>query len=277
MKKSFIFGLTGLLALSTLKAQTPELQKMWETEATLRIPESVLPDKDHKLLYFSNIEGETNAKDTKGSIGKLDPNGKIVNIDWLTGLNAPKGLAMHDGKLYVADVDEIVVIDMKEAKVLERISIFDAKFLNDITIDKNGIIYVSDTRKGIISRIENKAETVFLTEVKGVNGLLAVDETLYYLSAGALWKADKNKILTKIAEGMDESIDGLVQTKSGNYIISCWSGIIYYVKPDGSKTVLLDTREQKLNTADIGYDATKSMIYVPTFFGNTVVAYKLKE
>lgn len=277
MKNSFVYGLTGLLALSTLKAQTPQLQKLWETDANLRVPESVIVNPDHKFLYFSNIEGEVNAKDTKGSIGKMDPNGKVLNIDWLTGLNAPKGLAIYEGKIYVADVDELVVIDMKEAKVFERISIFDAKFLNDVTISKSGVIYVSDSRKGIINRVENKAESVFLTEVKGVNGLLAVDDNLYYLAAGALWKADKNKTLTKIADGMDESVDGLEQTRSGNFIVSCWNGIMYLVKPDGNKTVLLDTREQKLNTADIGFDASKNVIYVPTFYGNKIVAYKLKE
>ncbi|PBQ31108.1 ATP/GTP-binding protein [Sphingobacteriaceae bacterium] len=277
MKQSLIYGLTGLLALSTMNGQTPDIQKIWETEANLRVPESVIMTNDHKVLYFSNIEGETNAKDTKGSIGKMDPNGKVLNVDWLTGLNAPKGLAIHEGKLYVADVDELVVIDIKEAKVLERISIFDAKFLNDVTIAKNGIIYVSDTRKAIISRVENNAVSVFISEVKGVNGLLAVDDRLYFLSAGALWRADTGKVVTKIAEGMDESVDGLIQTKAGNFIVSCWSGIIYHVKPDGSKTILLDTREQKLNTADIGYDSSKNIIYVPTFYGNKIVAYKLKE
>jgi hypothetical protein len=38
----------------------------------------------------------------------------------------------------------------------------------------------------------------------------------------------------------------------------------------------MDTREQKRNVADIGYDAGQRIIYVPTFFANTVVAYKLK-
>ena len=89
--------------------------------------------------------------------------------------------------------------------------------------------------------------------------------------------AAKDKTLTKLAEGMDESTDGLEQTKSGNFIVSCWSGIVYYVKPNGTKTVLLDTREQKLNTADIGFDAEKNVVYIPTFYGNKIVAYKLKE
>jgi hypothetical protein len=40
--------------------------------------------------------------------------------------------------------------------------------------------------------------------------------------------------------------------------------------------MLLDTREQKVNSADIGYDAKNKIVYVPTFFRNSVVAYQLK-
>jgi len=39
---------------------------------------------------------------------------------------------------------------------------------------------------------------------------------------------------------------------------------------------LLDTREQKRNTADIGYNPVERIVYVPTFFKKSVVAYKLK-
>ena len=49
-----------------------------------------------------------------------------------------------------------------------------------------------------------------------------------------------------------------------------------YVKEDGTKEHLLDTREQKINTADIGYDAEKRIVYVPTFWKNSVVAYRVK-
>jgi hypothetical protein len=38
---------------------------------------------------------------------------------------------------------------------------------------------------------------------------------------------------------------------------------------------LLDTREKKVNSADIGYDPVNQIVYVPTFFKNNVVAYKL--
>jgi hypothetical protein len=48
------------------------------------------------------------------------------------------------------------------------------------------------------------------------------------------------------------------------------------VNGDGTKQNLLDTREQKINTADIGYDAKNRIVYVPTFWKNKIVAYELK-
>ena len=54
-----------------------------------------------------------------------------------------------------------------------------------------------------------------------------------------------------------------------------YRGAIYHVK-GGEKHLLLDTRPQKPNSADIGYDAKTRTVYVPTFFTNTVVAYELK-
>ena len=64
--------------------------------------------------------------------------------------------------------------------------------------------------------------------------------------------------------------------KDKDFVVSAWVGVVYYVKKDGTKTQLLDTRAQKLNTADIGFDKTRQIIYVPTFFGNSVTAYQLK-
>jgi len=44
----------------------------------------------------------------------------------------------------------------------------------------------------------------------------------------------------------------------------------------GEKKLLLDTRAQKINAADIGYDKKKKVVYVPTFYKNNVVAYQLQ-
>jgi hypothetical protein len=47
------------------------------------------------------------------------------------------------------------------------------------------------------------------------------------------------------------------------------------VLPSGEKTKLLDSRPA-VQTADIGGDPKTRMIYVPTFFANTVAAYRIE-
>ena len=75
---------------------------------------------------------------------------------------------------------------------------------------------------------------------------------------------------------MESSTDGIEQTKNGDFIVSSWNGMVYYVKADGTKETLLNTTAEQSKTADIGFDAKSNIIYVPTFFKNTVVAYQLK-
>lgn len=270
-------GLLGLtLISSTLVAQNKTLEKLWETDSILKVPESVLYDKGKKIIYFSNIDGQPNEKDMKGSIGTCDTGGKNINNNWVTGLSAPKGMGIFNNSLYVANIDEVAVIDIATAQITKRIPVTGAIFLNDVTIDDKGIVYVSDSKTETIHRIENGNVTTYITKQPNVNGLLAVGSDLYFLAKGTLWKADKNKSLTKIAEGMDASTDGLEQTKNKDFIVSSWPGLIYYVKADGTKYQLLDSRAEKLNTADIDFDAENNILYVPRFFGNRVTAYSLK-
>lgn len=279
MKKSILTGTFLLLLLcllqNSLRAQH-QLIKIWETDSVLKVPESVLYSAEDKILYNSNIDGQPNEKDGKGSVGKTGLDGKIIQVDWVTGLNAPKGLGRFGNLLYAADVDEVAVIDIKQAKIVQRIPVEGAVFLNDITVDGKGVVYVSDTRTAKVHRIENGQVSTFLEGITGANGVLSVGDDLYVLGNGILWKATKDKKLTKIAEGMDASTDGLERVKGNEFLVTSWAGMIYYVKGDGSKQLMLDTRNQKINSADIGYDPVHRIVYVPTFFKNSIAAYELK-
>ncbi|MBU1439380.1 MAG: ATP-binding protein, partial [Gammaproteobacteria bacterium] len=134
---------------------TPQLELLWHTK-DLRVPESVLlgTAASQPTLFVSEIEGQSNTADAQGGIALLNVDGSIRQHNWLRGLNAPKGLASFDGKLYVADMTELVVIDIATAKVLEKISAPDAVFLNDVAVDAKGTVYVSDTRKNRLYRLQ---------------------------------------------------------------------------------------------------------------------------
>lgn len=264
-----------LLSLSLLAQH--KLVKKWETDTTLKVPESVLFDAKDHLLYVSNIDGkDPGAKDGVGSVGKVGLDGKIIKVDWVTGLNSPKGLGMYGDMLYVADVDQVAVIDSKKAAIVQKIPVPGAVFLNDITVDKNGVVYVSDTRNNKVYRIEKGKVTTYLENMTGANGVLADGDNLYVLCSGTLYKAGKDKKLTKVADGMENSTDGLEHADSKDFIVTAWAGSIWYVKADGSKEHLLDTQALKINSADIGYDPKNRIVYVPTFWRNSIVAYELK-
>lgn len=253
-----------------------KLVKKWETDSVLKVPESVLFDNQNNVLYVTNIDGkEPWEKDGKGSIGKVGTDGKIIAVDWVTGLNAPKGMALYNNKLYAADIDRVVVIDINKGVVVQTIPVDGAQGLNDVTADKKGTVYVSDSRTKKVHRIENGAVTAWVENLQGPNGVLFFENDLYVLDNGGFYKMQKNKSLTKIADGMEGGTDGVENVKGKDFIVSCWAGSIWYVKADGTKEHLLDTREQKINSADIGYDAKNRIVYVPTFWKNSVVAYQL--
>ncbi|HYM94635.1 MAG TPA: ATP/GTP-binding protein [Chitinophagaceae bacterium] len=259
-----------------LLAQEHKLVKLWETDTVLKTPESVLFNPMNNFLYVSNINGHAADKDENGSIGKVSLDGKIINVDWAKGLNAPKGMGLYKGILWVADIDQVVGINTKNGVIEKKINVAGSTFLNDITIDNKGIVYVSDTRVNKVYGIENGKVTILLENLKGPNGLFSIGDDLYILDNGALLKMSKDKKVTTIADGMEPSTDGLETVDGHDFLVSCWVGAIYYVKADGSKQKLLDTQTQKINSADIGFDRVKRIVYVPTFLKNSITAYELK-
>jgi len=272
--KNILTAIIVLLA-SNLFAQH-SLDKLWQSDTILKTPESILYDAGAGILYASNMNSTNGSKKESGFISKVDLNGKMIKSDFITGLDAPKGLGRYKNLLYVAETTQVSVIDVDKGTVVQRIPVEGAVMLNDITVDSKGIVYVSDTRTNKVHRIENGKPSVYLENMKNANGVLAIGADLYVLTNGSLQKADVNKNLTTVAEGFDPSTDGIEMVKENEFIVSCWAGIVYYVKSDGSKQVLFDTREQKINSADIGYDAKNKIVYVPTFFKNCLYAYKLK-
>jgi ligand-binding sensor domain-containing protein len=265
-----------MLALPALA--TPQLELLWQTK-DLRIPESVLYSAvaTEPTLFVSEIEGKGNEADGQGGIALFNRDGTIRQHNWLRGLNAPKGLAHFQGKLYVADLTELVVIDIKTAKILEKISAPDSVFLNDVAIDPQGMVYVSDTRKNRLYRLQQNKLSPWLENVEAANGLTFVGNQLYIAAGDKLFKADDQGKLTIIAQGFAERADGVEPVGNGDFIVSCWAGLVYYVHADGKLDLLLDNRPHTLNTADIGWDSAKQILYVPTFLGNSVQAYQLKH
>ena len=272
MKKN-IFILLLLVSVGS-NAQNHSLQKIWETDTIIPVPESILPDFKNNLLYVSLINGGSWDADGIGGVGKINTNGKNFNATWITGLSAPKGLGRFGNRLYVADINDVVVIDIKKGVIEKKIPVKDATGLNDITVTDKGIVYVSDSKQGNIWRIENDMPVLYLDNITGANGLKAINDDLVFAEGKFLKKANAQKQIAQIAD-VSQSIDGIEPVGNGDFIVTSWVGYIFYVSANGHVETLLDTHDKKMNTADIGFDQAKRILYVPTFNAKKIIAYRL--
>ena len=120
--------------------------------------------------------------------------------------------------------------------------------------------------------------SVYLDEtvLKGPNGLLVHDGALYVLDNNSLNRVEADKSLKVLADGMPGGVDGLENVKGDDFLVSVWSGAVWYVNADGSKELLFDGKAVQTSTADIGWDPATKTVYVPTFFKNSIIAFKVE-
>ncbi len=255
------------------------LTKVWGTTPELTTCESVCYNPEKDVLYVACINGNPAEKDGNGFIAQVSTSGKIVDQKWIEGLNAPKGMGVFEGKLYVTDIDRIVEIEIKQGQIVNDYMVEGAEFLNDISIDGSGNVFVSDARMNKIHLLaDNTVETWLESEMlKGPNGLFAEDGHLLIGISGSVLKVD---IETKAIEVYVENttgIDGLEADGNGNYLISDWQGHVNLIAPGKEMMLLLDTTPAKINAADIEFIISKDLLLIPTFFDNRVTAYKIKD
>jgi sugar lactone lactonase YvrE len=274
--------LTVIAGISaTAPAGAVHLARKWATDSVFEVPESVCWDSERKILYVSNISGSPTGKDSTGFISRVSIDGDVRKLKWITGLDAPKGMAVFEGILYVSDIDHLVVIDIRTDRVIDRHRAEGAVFLNDVTADNEGNIYVSDSSRenSAIYRFSGGELEVFLRhkEIQSPNGLCMHGDRLIVGNSGdATLKAvdlETREVTKEVNVGF--SIDGLRIDDRGNFIVSDWKGRTALIEPDGGIYTLLDTRAEKVNSADIEFVEEYGIVVIPTFHDNRVVAAKL--
>ncbi len=289
MKKTLVLLLFSLMALSACKSKapqiteeiTPKLHLVWETDSTMTTCESVLYDNSSKVIYVANINHKPWETDHNGFISTIDSKGKIIDKYWLSqGLSGPKGMGIFNGKLYINDINQMVEVDIKSQKITNTYPIDGESALNDITIDDKGLVFSSNSATGEIYKLQNGKFSPFvqLVDTGRLNGLLVDEEGLFftYSKQSQLGFYNFESQTTAI---LNDSIgwgDGIIRLCNGDLITSSWDGKLYYISSRNYKsTLLLNTSAQKINAADIDYIPEEQLLIVPTFFHNTVRAYKV--
>ena len=298
-------GISTYSSNNQVKAQQQtgqiKINKLWETPGNFKNPESVAYAPKQNVLFVSNVDGKPDQKDQKGFISKVSPsNGSIIELNWITGLNAPKGIAIYNNsKLYVSDITDLVEIDIASGKIIRRFNAPGSAFLNDVASDNQGNIYVSDTITNTIYKLDTKVKDsmslqVWLKspELNGPNGL-HIDNNknrLIVASLGDMSKPGagikvvdlKNKTIRSLGkEGTTSPFGGLDGIESDAketryYVTDNPAGKVYTVNADGTGYgILLDLHTQ--GTADLGFIPSQSTIIIPLMQDNKLVAYKLVE
>src|ERR671910_1900218 len=240
-------------AAPAASAQPPAVKAGWVVQ-DMRTPESAYLDEGSGYLFVSQINGAPTDRDGNGRISKLGLDGTVVSADWFTGLNAPKGLRSFGGTLWVADLDEVIGIDVASAKENARVKIDGATFLNDVAVGADGTVYVSDMLASRIYAIKDGKATVFAEgeQLEYPNGLFAEGERLVVGGWGSKPAADfttkvpghlyaldlKTKQKTLITKQPLGNIDGVEQEARGGYLVTDYiAGKLIQVTATGESRV----------------------------------------
>jgi len=273
MRSILLFGMFLFLCLN-ISAQS--FDKIWETEKVFKTPESVYFDTEREKIYVSNINGKPTDKDNNGFISLLKKDGSIKTLKWISGMNAPKGMAIVDSLLYVTDIDRFHIINIDEAKIIKTVNVENAVFLNDMSADNEGNIYISDMSKNHLLIYDGEKVTVWLEGemIMRPNGLAFFKNHLLVGTKDNLLRVDTEEKNIRIIVEETGPIDGLIPLGGNKFVISDWSGRIMLISPL-EKIVLGNTSEQEIQAADLGYIPDEKLILIPTFFDNRLVARRL--
>ncbi|GAB3481652.1 NHL repeat-containing protein [Marinomonas epiphytica] len=260
---------------------------LWEFN-DFKMPESVLLDRDRQQIYVSNINGEPLKEDGNGSIGLISADGSSHQVEWVLGLDSPKGLAQRGKYLYVADVKELVVINVDTAKVSARYPVPEAGVLNGLAFDENGVLYVSDWLENRIYKLKDQELSVWLEtpQLESPNGLVVKEGSLYVASWGGELQADfstlssgllKRISLTtkKIEDFRGEktwmNLDGLHPYTNGWLATDFMKGELLNLSSQGR---VLSSLSLAQTSADFWFDEVENLLLVPYFITNRVAAYR---
>jgi outer membrane protein assembly factor BamB len=281
---------TDAPAAAAAPAVAPKPTSGWTVTENVATPESIYYDEASGFIFTSQINGMPTERDGNGRIVKLNADGTVAAADWVTGLNAPKGLRADRGTLWIADLDEVIGVEIASGRIASRVKIDGAQFLNDVATGADGTVYVSDFTANRIYAIKDGTVTTFAEgdQLEYPNGLLVEGNRLIVGSwgkpeadfstkvPGRLYALDLDtKQKTLITPKPFANIDGVESDGHGGYLISDYQkGKILRVSANGLST---EVKQFMPGAADIGFIPAINTVLVPHMNENKVAAYDISD
>jgi len=281
------FGGWGFMARTESLRTDPVLladgvTKSWELADGLMMPESAAWDPKRGRFYISNINPAGAAGFGEGGfISRIDATGQVLEMQWITGLRGPTGVAVLDDRLYVVERTGVAVIDLDKGEIMDRHLIeSEGGFLNDLAVNRDGTLFVSDSSLGAIYRVKNGETELWLRNgaITGANGLIVQGDRLITTTMGSESLVFLNLETAKIEIIIDLRPfggDGITADGTDAFLVSDFNGLLLRVTPTGDRDVLIDTRDVGISLTDFAFAPEHALVVVPTLRGNSVMAFKL--
>ncbi|SHF57051.1 hypothetical protein SAMN05444483_101627 [Salegentibacter echinorum] len=255
-------------------------------------PESVIYHKANDVYFVTNMAEDS---DGDGFISKVSKEGEIIKLKWITGLKDPKGMLIKEDTLYVTNNTELIRIAIGDARIIERIAVEGAVSLNDITIDEDGNIFISDSGRSAIYMISSPATEMMVPEEQETeiveyldskrlqypNGLFARNKDLYVAAWGENGKGSLLKVaiefreITKISKKGIGNLDGIQPVGKEAFYISDWAtGTIYLAGKNGDLQEVLTSEK---SAGDILFLPDSNQLILPMNHQNELWWYQLQK
>ncbi len=259
------------------------LSETLRSEKEFLVPETIAYDPKRNIFYVSNYDiYHFSFNGGLQYISAVSPEGEVLETKWAEGLSNPTGMVMRGDRLFVVERAGVVEIDTSDGGIINRYPIPGARFLNDIAVDGDGRLYVSDSRGGGVFRLAGDAVEQWLSgrEITQPNGLHILEGKLIVAenSDSSIRTFDldtKNmRVIATIPGGV---LDGIEDGGDGNLLVSHFEGRLYRVSFDGKVEKLLDTSGPGMRCANFAHIPGSNLLAVPTFEGNRVVLYRFDD
>jgi hypothetical protein len=203
-------------------------------------------------------------------------------------LNAPKGMALVGTKLFIADIDRIVIADMQTGAKTDDIIFADTTVsLNDVFLLDENTLLVSVINKHELYAINLQSKDIInlsSSSTEGANGLCKFEKKVYICGfsskekgKGSIYEYDieTNKIKTVINDL--GHLDG-VKLYDKKLLISDWGadynhGKIWEIDITTKKARVVCEDEDLKSPS--GFDLLDDIILIPCLDSGTILVYKL--
>lgn len=257
--------------IASTKHRVETREASWILDEGLCEPETAVYDAGRDEMFVSNICGfERNGR---GYISRVGMDGTLREERWVEGLNAPAGMAIAGGRLWIADIDRVHVIELESGEALEPIDLAGtAKALNDIAVAEDGTVFVSDFMAACVHRVRGETRDRLAADrpFPAANGLHLGDGRLF-VGGERLWSVDlQTEQVTDF--GPDEllDIDGIEGDGGDGLLASEVGGRVWHLPSSGPPTIL---EVQGMSSTNHLYVPDHRLVVVPTGYDGTLVAF----